>query len=79
MVPTLKTRNNRLCVLLDSNAMGLLRIEDAERLQVFALDLIDEGVAQACCRLASAASCILPASHSAEHSGLWTAALEAVQ
>lgn len=32
-VPTLKTANSRICLLLPSGVMGLLRIDDAERLQ----------------------------------------------
>ncbi len=34
MVPTFTTNNNRICLLLDSCKMGMLRTEDAERLQV---------------------------------------------
>jgi hypothetical protein len=33
-VPTLKTANSRICLLLPSGQVGLLRIDDAERLQV---------------------------------------------
>ncbi|KAK9823530.1 hypothetical protein WJX72_003470 [[Myrmecia] bisecta] len=33
MVPTFTTNNERMCLLLASGQMGLLRIEDAERLQ----------------------------------------------
>ncbi|KAK9845815.1 hypothetical protein WJX81_003168 [Elliptochloris bilobata] len=32
-VPTLKTANTRICLLLPSGEMGLLRVDDAERLQ----------------------------------------------
>lgn len=33
MVPTLKTANTRICLLLPSGDMGMLRIGDAELLQ----------------------------------------------
>lgn len=33
MVPTLKTANTRICLLLPTGDMGMLRISDAERLQ----------------------------------------------
>lgn len=35
MVPTLKTGNARMCLLLADGRMGTLRTEDAERLQVY--------------------------------------------
>lgn len=34
MVPTFKTGNMRICLLLKSGQLGVLRTEDAERLQV---------------------------------------------
>ena len=34
MVPTFKTGNGRICLLLKSGQLGALRTEDAERLQV---------------------------------------------
>lgn len=34
MVPTFTTNNKRMCLLLATGQMGMLRIEDAERLQV---------------------------------------------
>jgi hypothetical protein len=34
LIPTLKTKNNRICVVTDDGRVGLLAIEDAERLQV---------------------------------------------
>ena len=34
VVPTFKTTNERICLLLSSNQLGMLRIQDAERLQV---------------------------------------------
>ena len=37
-VPTLKTANSRICLLLPSGVMGLLRIDDAERLQARCTD-----------------------------------------
>ena len=33
VVPTLKTANTRICLLLPAGDMGMLRIGDAERLQ----------------------------------------------
>lgn len=39
MMPTLKTRNTRICILLGQHdqRMGMLTIQDAERLQVWVL------------------------------------------
>lgn len=34
LVPTFTTNNRRMCLLLATGQMGMLRIEDAERLQV---------------------------------------------
>jgi hypothetical protein len=34
VVPTFTTSNDRMCLLLSSGRYGLMRIEDAERLQV---------------------------------------------
>jgi hypothetical protein len=34
VVPTFTTSNARMCLLLSNGRFGLLRIEDAERLQV---------------------------------------------
>jgi hypothetical protein len=34
VVPTFTTSNERMCLLLADGTMGMLRIEDAERLQV---------------------------------------------
>lgn len=34
MVPTFTTNNDRMCLLLANGDMGMLKIEDAERLQV---------------------------------------------
>jgi len=34
VVPTFTTHNDRICLLLGSKKMGMLRIQDAERLQV---------------------------------------------
>lgn len=34
VVPTFTTSNDRMCLLLSTGRMGMLRIEDAERLQV---------------------------------------------
>lgn len=34
LVPTFTTSNKRICLLLATGQMGMLRIEDAERLQV---------------------------------------------
>jgi len=34
VVPTFTTNNDRICLLLSTHKMGMLRIEDAERLQV---------------------------------------------
>jgi hypothetical protein len=34
LVPTFTTHNRRICLLLATGQMGMLRIEDAERLQV---------------------------------------------
>ena len=39
-VPTLKTANSRICLLLPSGVMGLLRIDDAERLQARCTDRV---------------------------------------
>ena len=37
VVPTFTTNNDRICLLLSTQKMGMLRIEDAERLQVFCI------------------------------------------
>jgi hypothetical protein len=44
MVPTFTTNNKRMCLLLATGAMGMLRLEDAERLQArpHALPQLDE-------------------------------------
>ncbi|KAK9799826.1 hypothetical protein WJX73_006324 [Symbiochloris irregularis] len=43
VVPTFKTTNERICLLLANDTMGMLRIEDAERLQG-----LPEGHTEAC-------------------------------
>ena len=35
VIPTMKTQNERICLFLDDGRAGFLRIEDAERLQVW--------------------------------------------
>jgi hypothetical protein len=55
VVPTFTTNNKRMCLLLANGEMGMLRIEDAERLQVFFLILFKEiyaGLYTDCVRLA---------------------------
>ena len=37
LVPTFTTNNKRMCLLLATGQMGMLRVEDAERLQACAL------------------------------------------
>lgn len=39
MVPTFKTGNTLICLLLKSGQLGVLRTEDAERLQVLQASL----------------------------------------
>lgn len=45
VVPTFTTSNDRMCLLLSSGQYGLMRIEDAERLQVgvLATGVLKEG------------------------------------
>ena len=35
VIPTMKTQNERICLFLNDGRAGYLRIEDAERLQVW--------------------------------------------
>lgn len=52
LVPTFTTSNKRICLLLATGQMGMLRIEDAERLQV-------RCVCCACCACSGPRTCQL--------------------
>jgi hypothetical protein len=66
VVPTFTTSNARMCLLLSNGRFGLLRIEDAERLQVgagslvFLADLLSRwvGVAMLLCCLFCSRWCL---------------------
>lgn len=64
MVPTFTTNTSRICLLLASNKMGMLQVEDAERLQGF-----PEGYTDCCYPIAAPGAPIHRALNAADKSG----------